>query len=61
MRIFNHPNMNAEWKCPICHTSEDKPILLNDNTQFENNIEAEQVHVDCISDLRIVKLSMILK
>ena len=53
--------MNAEWKCPICHTSEDKPILLNDNTQFENNIEAEQVHVDCISDLRIVKLSMILK
>ena len=28
MKIFNHPNTENNWKCPICHTNDDKPVTL---------------------------------
>ena len=54
MRIFKHANMFGGWECPICHTSEDKPVVLIgiDGTQDGRNEQAEQVHVDCL-DLRL--------
>lgn len=53
MRIFDHPNLTG-FKCPICGTSADKPVVLIgiDGTQEDNLIEAIQVHLDCI-ELRI--------
>lgn len=50
MRIFKEPNNTADWKCPICKTNDIKPVTLVEiiGTQEGNNIEAEQIHVDCI-------------
>jgi len=50
MRIFNHPAITDDWKCPICNTNEDKPIVLIPiaGTRQGNNMQAEQFHVDCI-------------
>jgi len=52
MRIFEHPNM-ADFKCPICGTADDKPVVLIgiDGTESGRNIQARQYHVACI-DLR---------
>jgi hypothetical protein len=54
MRIFEHPNTSGDWKCPICKTNEDKQVILVgvDGTEEGNNMQAEQIHVDCI-DLRL--------
>ena len=50
MRIFEHPNTSKNWKCPICNTNEDKPIILIGivGTEEGNNMQAEQFHLDCI-------------
>ena len=57
MKIFEHPNM-TEFKCPICNTGDDEPVTLIGigGTQEGRNIQAEQVHVDCVN-LRIYTLS----
>ena len=51
MKIFEHPNM-FEFKCPICGTSDDKPVTLVSIAGTEvpesKRIKAKQVHVDCI-------------
>ena len=49
MRIFEHPNMEG-FKCPICGTAEDKPVVLIgiDGTEEDGNIEARQYHLSCI-------------
>lgn len=51
MRVFEHPNLNnGDWKCPICNTAEDKEVVLVgiEGTQEGNNMQAEQIHLDCI-------------
>ena len=50
MKIFDHPNLANNWKCPICGTNEDKQIVLIGivGTKDGNNIEAEQFHLECL-------------
>lgn len=49
MRVFEHPNAEG-FVCPICNTSEDKPVVLIgiDGTQEGYNIQARQYHIDCL-------------
>ena len=50
MKVYEHPNTYGGWKCPICRTDDDKPVVLIDiyGTQEGNKIKAEQFHIDCI-------------
>ena len=51
MRVFKEPNLfNEKWKCPICGTRDVKEVVLigKEGTQEGHNIQAEQVHLDCI-------------
>ncbi|MCP4255006.1 MAG: hypothetical protein GY775_16690 [Candidatus Scalindua sp.] len=50
MKIFDHPNITNDWKCPICNSNGDKPVVLIgiQGTEKGNNMEAEQFHLDCI-------------
>lgn len=50
MKIFEHPNLDADWICPICKTREDKPVVLIgiNGTQKDSIMEAEVFHLDCI-------------
>ena len=50
MRVFDHPNTETGWKCPICGTDEDKQIVLIGiaGTEDGNIQEAEQFHLDCL-------------
>lgn len=52
MKIFKE--LNPEGKCAICGTNKiDQCILVGvDGTEDGNNMQAVQVHLDCI-DLRI--------
>jgi hypothetical protein len=54
MRVFDHPNM-TNFKCPICHTSDDKPVVLIgiQGTKEGNIIEARQYHLECIELLEM--------
>lgn len=50
MKVFNHPNINSGWKCPICKESTDKPVALIgvEGTEKDGKMETEQFHLDCI-------------
>lgn len=50
MRIFEKPNLSGRWKCPICNSSDEKPVFLAGKygTQKDNLVEAEQIHVECL-------------
>ena len=50
MKIFKKPNIENGWKCPICNTSKEKEVVLVGiiGTENGNNIQAEQIHLDCI-------------
>jgi hypothetical protein len=50
MRAFDHPNMSHGFKCPICKTNDDKPVVLIciNGTQDDGIAEAHQYHLDCI-------------
>jgi hypothetical protein len=50
MRPFDHPNMSHGFKCPICKTNDDKPVVLIgvNGTQDDGIIEGHQYHLDCI-------------
>lgn len=50
MRTFKEPNTSNDWKCPICKTPKIKPVVLIGiyGTQEGHNIQAEQIHLDCI-------------
>lgn len=50
MRIFEHPNKEMNWRCPICGKDTDKPVVLAGiyGTEDGGNIQAEQIHLDCI-------------
>lgn len=49
MRTFDHPNM-TNFRCPICGTADDKPVVLLPiiGTEDGNICEAKQFHFDCI-------------
>lgn len=51
MNVLEHPNM-SNFKCPICGTSEDKPIVLIpiDGTEVPGTRrqKARQYHLECI-------------
>lgn len=51
MRVFNGFNNSGGSVCPVCQTGEDKQTVLIgiDGTEDGNNIEAIQVHLDCIN------------
>ncbi len=55
MRVFDEPNLGGGWTCPICGTAENKPVVLVgiSGTEQGRNMQAEQVHLDCI-DLRMI-------
>jgi len=48
MREFEHPNM-TNFKCPICKTAKDAPVVLVGipGTEDGNIMEAAQVHSEC--------------
>jgi hypothetical protein len=50
MRTFDHPNTSNGWKCPICQTDKDMPVVLIgiQGTQEGNIVQAEQFHLECI-------------
>jgi hypothetical protein len=50
MRVFDHPNM-VDFTCPICKTSDDKPVVLIGivGTEEDNIMEARQYHLDCLA------------
>ena len=50
MRVFEHPNL-SNFNCPICNTSEDKPVTLCiiDGTKEDRIAQAIQIHIDCIT------------
>ena len=50
MKIFDEPNLSGDWVCPICGTNENKEVTLIgiDGTGKGNNMQAIQVHMDCI-------------
>ena len=49
MRTFDHPNLYG-FLCPICKTSEDKPVVLIgiEGTEDDGNMQARQYHLACI-------------
>jgi hypothetical protein len=57
MRVFDHPNLLNDWKCKICGTGIDKPIVLIgiEGTEDGRNIQADQYHLHCI-DLKEIKI-----
>lgn len=53
MRIFNHPNIDNGWECPICHQATDKPVVIigiagTCSEVVNKTIQAEQFHLDCL-------------
>ena len=50
MKVFKEPNLSNGWKCPICGTNDKKEVTLIGvvGTEKDNNMEAEQFHLDCI-------------
>jgi len=50
MKTFKTPNLSGKWRCPICKTREKKEVVLVGivGTRDGHNIEAEQIHLDCI-------------
>ncbi len=51
MQIFKKPNIDSDWKCPICNTNGEKEVTLIPilGTREGNIIQAEQIHLDCIN------------
>ena len=49
MRVFKHPNIHG-FKCPVCGTAEDSPVVLIKiyGTEKDGIMEAEQFHVKCL-------------
>jgi len=52
MRVFEKPNLqDGKWKCPICGTAEEKPVVLISITgTIQGNVcRATQFHLDCLN------------
>lgn len=50
MKIFKEMNVDGKEVCPICKTKEKKQVVLIGiiGTQKGYNIQAIQVHLDCL-------------
>lgn len=50
MKIFKHANLSGKSTCLLCGEAKDKPVILVGivGTESGGNMEARQVHVDCI-------------
>ena len=50
MHIFDHPNFQGGFECPICKTSEDKAVVLIGilGTEEGSIMQARQYHVGCL-------------
>ena len=48
-RFFDKPNLSNDWKCPICRTNKESPVILVavPGTQDGNLCEAQQIHAEC--------------
>ncbi len=57
MSTFEHFNSAGDSVCPVCGTKDDKEIVLIpiDGTEDGNNMQAIQVHTDCLSNLSYAK------
>ena len=51
MKIFEGPNLDNGWKCPICNKNTELPIALIPiyGTEEGNISKAEQIHIDCLN------------
>ena len=51
MRVFKHRNKSGNDSCPICKTNKDGETVLIaiEGTQSGNNIQAIQVHLECLT------------
>ncbi|KKK81128.1 hypothetical protein LCGC14_2816590 [marine sediment metagenome] len=51
MKVFPHMNTSGPEVCPVCKTKDDKPVVLIgiDGTENGGNIQAKQIHLDCIN------------
>lgn len=49
MRTFDHPNTSHGWRCPICNTAADRPVVLVPipGTEDGGIVEARQIHAAC--------------
>ena len=49
LREFEEPNVSGGFVCPICGSSEIKPIVLVGipGTEDGNNMKAQQIHSFC--------------
>jgi hypothetical protein len=47
--VFEHPNMEGGFQCPLCKASKDAPVVLVGipGTEVDGIIEANQVHSEC--------------
>lgn len=61
MRIFKEPNTSNNWKCLICNTNDIKEVVLIGivGTENKRNIQAEQIHLDCINLFYDKKLKLL--
>ena len=52
MSEFEKPNTSNNWKCPLCDTAEEKPVVLIKiaGTIKDSICEAEQIHKHCLLD-----------
>ena len=48
-RVFEHPNTDGGWNCPVCRTHKDLPVILAPipGTEHDGIVECEQVHAAC--------------
>ena len=63
MKIFEHANLQSKDTCLICNKAEDKPVILIGivGTEEGKNMQAKQVHVDCIDLLYYPEIEMIIQ
>jgi hypothetical protein len=49
MRVFDHPNFTGGFRCRICKTSADQPVVLVPvpGTERDGIMEARQIHAEC--------------
>lgn len=49
MRVFDHPNTRNGWRCPICNTAADRPVVLVPipGTEDGRTAQAQQIHAAC--------------
>lgn len=61
MKIFKHANLSEKDTCLVCQLPEDKPVVLVGivGTEERNNMQAKQVHVDCLNLLFYPKMGVI--